>query len=161
MDFVESFGALTLDHRFKRLMHRLLDGANEVYATLGFPFKPRWQSTFSMIADFGPVGVTEVAEQVKLSHPAIIQITDGLLASKLIQAKKDPNDARRRVFVLTAKGRRWEPELKQIWNDLAKAQSDAFRAAGWDVLEQLKKIESELDRRGIHERVLAMRKKSK
>ena len=159
MDYVESFGALTLDHRFKRLMHSLLDQANAVYETLGYPFKPRWQSTFSMIAEEGPVGVTEVAEKVKLSHPAIIQITDGLLKAKLVSAKSDPADARRRVFVLTAKGRRWEPELRQIWNDLAKAQLDAFRAAGWDVLEQLKSIEQELQDRPIHDRVMKMRKR--
>ena len=152
-DYISSFGALTLDHRFKRLMNYLLDQANAVYQEFGVPFRSRWQSTFTLIAQEGPLGVTEIANRVKLTHPAIIQITDGLLKAKLIRAGKDRQDARRRVFQLTAKGEELRPELEQIWRDLARAQLDSFQAAGWQVLKQLDAIETELERQSILDRV--------
>ena len=95
---------------------------------------------------------------MKLSHPAIIQITDGLIRAGLIRPAKDPGDARRRMFHLTPKGRRLMPTLEVIWQDIARAQIEAFRAAGWDVLTQLDRIEEELEETSIQERVVAMRK---
>ena len=54
MDFIESLGALTLDHRLKRIMHHLLENAEEMYKALQLPFRPRWASTYLLLLEAQP-----------------------------------------------------------------------------------------------------------
>lgn len=154
-DFVESLGMLTVDHRFKRMMHRLLGEAGAVYRALGLPVKGRWCSTLLLLEREGGLTVTEVAERVRLSHPAVVQILDDMAGSGLVEKVRDPADGRRRLLSLTPRGRRWMPRLHGVWDALAAAQTEAFAATGCDVLAFLDAANAELDRTSIAERVLA------
>ncbi len=157
MDYVKSLGALTLAHRFKRIMNRLIEDVDEVYQELGIPFKQRWTSTVHLLHEQAPLGVTSIAERLQLSHPAVIQITNGLLKAGLVRAAKDRHDGRRRLFYLTAKGKRLVPELASVWQELEKAQLELFRESGWDVMALLEKVENRMDKKSLHERLQAKR----
>ena len=154
-DFVESLGALTLDHRFKRMMHRLLGEADEIYRALGLPIKSRWCSTLLLLEEEGGLTVGEVAERIRLSHPAIVQILDDMANTGLVSKTQDPTDGRRRILSLSAKGRRWMPKLHAVWDEMTRAQERAFAATGIDMLAALDAANAELDRKSIAERVLA------
>ncbi len=153
-DFVESLGALTLDHRFKRMMHRLLGEADEIYRALGLPIKGRWCSTLLLLEQEVGLTVTEVADRVRMSHPAVVQILDDMANTGLVRKVQDPADGRRRLLSLSAKGRRWMPRLHEAWNEMAKAQEEAFAATGCDVLAIMDAANAELDRKSIAQRVL-------
>lgn len=160
-DFVESLGALTFDHRFKRMLQRLLGEADDIYRSLGLPIKARWCSTLLLLEEEGGLTVTEVAERLRLSHPAVVQSLEDMASTGLVRKVQDPLDGRRRLLSLSPKGKRWMPRLRDVWKEMSRAQTEAFAASGCDMLAALGAANAELDRKSISTRVLArMRRKS-
>jgi DNA-binding MarR family transcriptional regulator len=155
MDFVAQLGGLTLDHRFKRLMQRLLDEAETVYHALDLPIKPRWASTLLLLQRHGPLAVTEIAERLRLTHPAVIQILGEMDQRGLTVAARDDDDGRRRQVTLTTAGRRLMLRLEDVWKELEAVQLRAFQDAGWDVLPLLQRIEERLPAGVLAAEVLA------
>src|SRR4051794_41933586 len=96
MDFIKELGALTLDHRFKRLMQRLLDEAEAIYRALELPVRPRWASTLLLLHRHAPLSVTEIAERLRLSHPAVIQLLRELDEAGIAAGGPAEGDGRRR-----------------------------------------------------------------
>lgn len=158
-DFVESLGILTLAHRFKRMMNRLMDESAEVHRRLGLPIKPRWGSTLLLLEAEGPLTVSEVAERLRLSHSAVVQSLDDMAGMGLVRRAKDAADGRRSVLSLSAKGRRWMPRLHEAWGQLAQVQGEVFAESG-DVLGMLERADAALDEKSICERVLERMKRS-
>ena len=71
VDYIRHLGALVLDHRFRRLTEHFLRVGEECYAELELPFRARWASTYLLLEDSGPLGITEIADALKLTHPAV------------------------------------------------------------------------------------------
>ena len=159
-DFVESLGALTLDHRFKRMLARLLAEADDVYRALGLPIKARWCSTLLLLEQEGGLTVTEVAERLCLSHPAVVQILGDMEGSGLVRRVRDRKDARRRMLSLSPKGKRWMPALHQVWAELARVQATVFDTGEGDMLDALGAATTRLERKSIAERVLERLRRS-
>jgi DNA-binding MarR family transcriptional regulator len=153
-DFVHSLGILTIAHRLKRTMQRLLDESSELHAQMGLKIKPRWGSTLLLLEAEGPLAVTQVAERLRLSHPAVVQSLDDMADMGLVRRAKDPSDGRRSVLSLSAKGRRWMPKLHEVWGHLAHVQEEIFEAAGGDILRTLDRVEAQLNEEGLSHRVL-------
>src|SRR5262245_38776874 len=145
MDFVKSLGALTLAHRFYRLMNRLLDAHEAVYRSLGLPIKPRWVSTLLLLHEHGPLAVTDVAERLVLTHPAVNQLTQDIAAAGLVADARDKADGRRRLLRLTPKALELMPTLKRVWAEFERTQRAVFKAAGCDILAVLESVEERLD----------------
>ena len=154
-DFVEGLGALVLDHRLKRLMQRLLDAAAELYEAQGVPFKPRWVSTFLLLARERELTVTEIARRLRITHPAVIQITNGMSEAGLVEFASDARDARRRLLRLSRKGRALRPRMEAIWNALASEQERLFAECGVAILPVLGDVENLLDEKSLAARVAA------
>jgi DNA-binding MarR family transcriptional regulator len=146
MDFINQLGALMLDHRFKRMMQRLLDEAEAIYSVLNIPIKPRWVSTLLLLEKHGPVAVMDIAEQLSVTHPAVIQLVQDMAEAGLVADVRDESDGRRRLLVLTPAANSLLPTLKRVWEELAKAQAEAFRVAGCDIMSILDRVEGQLDR---------------
>jgi DNA-binding MarR family transcriptional regulator len=154
MDFVKSLGALTLAHRFHRMMNRLLDEHEAVYRSLGLPIKPRWISTLLLLEGHGPLAVTDIAERLALTHPAVNQLARDIAAAGLVTDAKDKADGRRRLLRLTAKAVELLPTLKRVWAELDRAQRAVFRAGGCDILAVLESVEDRLDQAPLSAAVL-------
>ena len=154
MDFVTELGALTLDHRFKRMMQRLLDEAEALYRSLDLPIKPRWVSTLLLLEKHGPLAVMDVADRLSVTHPAVIQLAQDLVAAGLVVDARDEADGRRRFLALAPRGVDLMPTLKRVWAELARGQRDAFRAAGCDILAVLDAVEARLDQTPLASTVL-------
>src|SRR5215208_4704019 len=90
MDYIRQLGPVVLDHRFRRLTEALLRSAEEIYEARGLPFRGRWASTYQLLHQEGPLAVGQIAEQLRLTHPGVIGITDEMLAAELIDAVRDP-----------------------------------------------------------------------
>lgn len=153
-DFIDSLGILTLAHRFKRMMQRLMDESAEIHQRLGLPIKPRWGSTLLLLEAEGPLSVTEVAERLRLTHPAVVQSLDDMAGMGLVRRAKDRSDQRRSVLSLSAKGRRLMPALHEVWEHMARVQAELFNAAGGDVLGTLDRVNAALDEQDLADRVL-------
>jgi DNA-binding MarR family transcriptional regulator len=154
MDYVRELGALVLDHRFRRITEALLRSADELYDARGLPFRARWTSTYQLLYSHGPLGITDLAERLRLTHPAIIGITDAMREEGLVSEARDRNDARRRMVALTARARQLDGELRTLWKALADVQHERFAAAGVDIVPVLDAVEDEMTKRPLTAEVL-------
>lgn len=154
MDYIRELGALVLDHRFRRLTDALLRTADELYAARGLPFRARWTSTYQLLFDEGPLAITDLADNLHLTHPAIIGITDAMREEGLVTDTRDRHDARRRLVALTARARQLDAELRALWTVLADAQRKRFTDAGVDIVAVLTLVEDDLARRPLTTEVL-------
>ena len=144
-DFITELGALVIDHRLRRIVDHLLDAQAQLYAEESIAFEPRWTSTFLLLEEKGPLGVTEIAKSLRYTHPGIIKFTNGMMEVGLVCESEDANDERRRLLQLTPRAKRLSPRLHRIWDALRKTQTDIFQQAGCDILRVLANIDRQLD----------------
>lgn len=154
-DFIKELGYLAIATRMKRLTDALMRGAIEVYQSFDIDFEPRWFALFYLLYSQGSArSISEIAQSLKISHPAVIQISQMLVKKGLIESIQDEEDRRVRRLTLTDKGKGLASALEPIWNDFEIATARMFDAAGIDILDVVQKIESELDKESISERII-------
>ena len=153
-DYITRLGSLVIDHRLRRILDHLLEAQAQVYAQEDIHFEPRWTSTFLLLEEEGPLGVTEIARRLQYTHPGIIKFTNGMIAADLIIQLDDPQDERRRLLQLSPRGKRLAPRLHRIWGALREAQSEIFKQAGCEVLNLLQRVDLELAKCPLAERVM-------
>ncbi|HJU75398.1 MAG TPA: S41 family peptidase [Gemmatimonadaceae bacterium] len=154
MDYIGQLGALVLDHRFRRLTEHFLRVGEECYAELQLPFRARWASTFLLLEGSGPLGITEIADALKLTHPAVIGITDEMRESGIVSSSRDRDDGRRRAIALTAKGRSLSKKLHALWSAMSQAQRHVFAEAECDILAVLDRVDARLAERPLSDDIL-------
>jgi DNA-binding MarR family transcriptional regulator len=154
VDYLRRLGALVLDHRFRRLTEHFLRVGEECYAALQLPFRARWASTYLLLEESGPLGITEIADALKLTHPAVIAITDEMRDAGIVSSARDRDDARRRAIALTAKGRALSKRLHELWSAMTQAQQRIFADAGCDIVAVLDAVDDGLATRLLADEVL-------
>lgn len=155
MDYIRQLGPLVLDHRFRRITESLLRSAEEIYAARGLPFRGRWASTYSLLYKEGPLAIGQIAARLRLTHPAVIGITDEMAQADLVSAVRDPADHRRRVVALTPAAVKMSGELSHLWKEFGDAQRERFAQAGCDIMKILERVEDSFVERPLSAEVLA------
>jgi len=103
-DFIRRHGPAYLAHLLRRLSDELVRGADAWYPEVGVTAPPRTTSTLLALDEYGPLGVTEISNLLRQSHPLVITWIKQLRAQGLVRTRTDKQDRRRTVIVLTAKG---------------------------------------------------------
>jgi DNA-binding MarR family transcriptional regulator/GNAT superfamily N-acetyltransferase len=155
MDFIKELGYLAIATRMKRLTDQFLRGAIQVYQSFNIDFEPRWFALFYLLHSRGAaLSISEIAQSLKMSHPAVIQISQMLIKKELVESSQDDEDRRVRRLKLTNKGKELASALQPVWNDFEIATARMFEGAGIDILDIVQRIESELDNETISERII-------
>lgn len=126
-DFIETQGNVFVAHRLRRASDRIVDQVGEMLAAEGLDVPPRGASMLLMIDERDAIGVVEIAQRLRLSHPLIVRMTQRFEQLGLVEIEVDPDDARRRRLVPTGKGRR-EAEAIRTFNARLSAMFDALFA---------------------------------
>jgi len=155
MDFLKELGYLAIASRMKGLTDRLLRGGSEAYRSLGLDFEPRWFTLFYLLStEASPLSIQEIANALKVSHPAVIQTAQMLVKRGLIRSFQDKVDRRKRRLAVTPKGKELAAQLTPVWNCFLAAVSEFFESAGVDMLEVIQKVEAELDKEEMGSRII-------
>lgn len=131
-----------------------MQDADKVYKSLDIDFEPRWFTVFYLINQKKQITTTELAEQLGYSQPAITQIINSLIKKKIIKAVKSRDDSRKKVITIAPKGEEMLLKLIPVWQEIENAVKELFSSTGYDILLILSKIEAELDKKSIHNRVM-------
>ena len=102
-DFVEAQGSVFLAHRLRRTSDRIVDQVGGMLAAMGLDVPPRGASMLLMLDEHGSIGVVEIARRLRLSHPLIVRMAQRFEELGLVTIETDPDDARRRRLITTAK----------------------------------------------------------
>ena len=153
-DHRASLGALGFTYRVRRLADRIVDAGRRFSETAGVPLEPNWHALLLYLDDHGPVAVTEAAAALRISHPAVIEMTRRMEARGLVTTASDPADGRRRVLALSAQGQALMPEFQRLWAVIADELEQIIdTTTGGDALACLAVIEGQLDEEELDVRV--------
>lgn len=129
----------------KRLTERLYACIDQVYKESQVPFQASWFAPLVTIAAQGAQSITELANEIGLSHPAITHLSKQLLEAGLVKESTDPADGRRRLLSITSDGEQLLRTLKPVWAGITETTNKYFSLAGHDVFAVLKEFEKTLD----------------
>jgi len=153
MNLVEQLGELALATRLKRLSERLHKDVSRVYRDLDTDFQARWFALLYALGTQSPQSVTDLAQTLGLTHPAVNQIAHAMIRRDLLQQTRDPRDERKRLLRLSPQGKALIQRLTPIWEEIRIANAELLAEAGVDLLDDLARIETALEARSMEERV--------
>ncbi len=153
MDLMTALGELALASRLRRLGERLSHDASAVYSEMGIDFDPRWFTLFFALGRRSPQSPGDLAEQLGLTHTAIIQIAAQMTKHGLLEDRRDPKDERRRLLRLSRKGKIRLKMLEPIWEEIRAANAELLGESGATLLANVAAVEIALDAKPMAERV--------
>jgi DNA-binding MarR family transcriptional regulator/predicted N-acetyltransferase YhbS len=153
MDAIEELGALGLASRLKRLSDYLYREVAHVYRDLGAGMEPRWFPVLHLLSVRAPLSITEIADELRLTHAAVNQTAGTMELRGLVRSRKGRPDGRRRILILSRKGHRLVERLRPVWNTIRSRAEELIDEAGVDLLAALDRMEESLSHRSYYERI--------
>ncbi len=151
-DFIKELGALGLGSRLRRLSERLNESVTRIYHDQEVVFEPYWFPIVYLLHKRKELSVTEIAETLSLTHPAIIHSVKKLTKQGYLNSKNDKNDRRRNILSLSPKGRSVVKKLMPVWMRIQKKTDEMLNEADCNLLEIIGQIESALHKKEYYER---------
>lgn len=144
MDLMAQLGPLAFGSRLRRLSDLISKQASAVYESFGIDFDPKWFTLFYLLSRKSPLGVTEIADELGFSHPAIIQLARELELAGLISSEKSEKDSRKRLLSLSEKGRDLLPELEKIWQAIDELNTKLINKQRHNLIFAMEEMEESL-----------------
>jgi DNA-binding MarR family transcriptional regulator/predicted GNAT family N-acyltransferase len=158
MDIIQSLGPLAIASRLKRLSDRLIKDTALIYQQEKVEFEPRWFPAFYLLWQRASLSVTEIARELRVTHPAINQVAGDLEKAGLVVSWRDKADDRKRLLSLSQKGKELTFRLIPIWRDIEEAARDLLDSNAADLMGAMDRIESALDEQEMYDRIQALGK---
>jgi DNA-binding MarR family transcriptional regulator/N-acetylglutamate synthase-like GNAT family acetyltransferase len=159
MKFYSLAGQMALGSRLRRLADTFTADAERLYQLYEVEIDPRWFPVFYMLTNKGSAAITELAEDIGQTHPAVSQVVREMIKANVVETNKCPEDARVNRVSLTARGKVISKRLSPQCADVNIAVDNIFRAAGTNLWAELEAVEYELSKESLYERVSEVRKK--
>jgi len=115
MNIIDESGLLAISTRLQRLAEQLRKDGAMIYKTFGIDFEPKWFPVIYSLHHKGTLSVVEIAAEIGYTHPSTISLLKELEKEKLIRSKKDKDDERKRLLMLTAKGQELIAKMQPVW----------------------------------------------
>lgn len=155
VDTIKELGELAFASRLKRLGERLQRDVSRIYRDLDIEFEARWFSILSALMRRKSMTVTALAEDLRMTHPAINQLAAEMISRKLVLSRKSRQDERKRLLRLSAKGRKVAAALEPVWKSIHLSTRQLIEDAGGGLIPILDRIEERLDDRDMYRRVMS------
>lgn len=152
-DFLRELGYLGFTTRLKRISDAMMHDGRKMYKELEVAIEPNWFVIFKILAKNEKMTVTEIAENIQMSHPSVIAITNKMLSKRFLISTKDKDDSRKRMLYLSKKALDNMPEYQKIWDAGTAVLSKALK--GLDALNFITEMEKRFKQSSFKERTLA------
>lgn len=116
MDFLQQIGFAGLNSRIKRLSDELLYSTRDYYKNAGLDIEPNWHLIFLLLEKHKSLTITEISQELRMSHPACVKIINKMKKQDYIDTKTDENDSRKQLLELSDKAKNKLPELHKHWD---------------------------------------------
>jgi DNA-binding MarR family transcriptional regulator len=152
-DFMAELGELAIASRLRRLSDLYWQGVTTIYRESGIDFEVKWATVFLLIARRGPVAITEISDQLGITHPAVIQIVNELVQHELITSEKSDTDSRKRILTLSPPGQAMIPKMQPAWDAFMAVSRQIFQEQTHNLLLALQETEEKLAEKPFANRV--------
>mgnify|MGYP000148797472 FL=1 len=154
MDHMKKMGCLSLGSRLKRLSDRMYKDVASIYQEQGIDLHPSYYPLFTLLLQQGPLSVTQAAEQLNVSHPAVSKIAGKMINERLLYKTLDPSDERRYFLVLDDKALLLSQKIEPILVQMRLYLDSIIASQQLPILEALDEFERAYNKRGLVNPVL-------
>lgn len=148
-DYIASLDYIGFTARIKRLSDLLIYSARAHYKTIDIGIEPNWHLIFLILKDKKQLTITDIAQHLRLSHPAVIKIISKMKTSGYIKSTAGLLDQRKQYISLSNKALKDLPRFESEWR---KIEAVIKALIDKDFLEKLTEIEHKLETNSFIER---------
>src|SRR4029077_4264913 len=112
-NIIDELAELAIGARMKRLYDSLSKDVMKIYAEHNLDFETKYFTLFYLISKRGSISIMDIADELSLSHPGVINLAKELEKKGYIQSMKSPEDNRKRLLCLSKKGVKALPEFEK------------------------------------------------
>lgn len=156
MNSIDELGILALSTRLQRLSEQLRKDGALLYKSFDIEFEPKWFPVVFTLHNRGVLSVVEIANEIGYTHPSTISLLKELEKNKLIRSKKDKEDERKRLIVLTTKGQDLIVEMKPVWDIISQVLNEITDNQN-NLLKAINETESKIANQSFLERALQLK----
>lgn len=153
MDYLEKIGLAGLNSRIKRLSDELLYSTRDYYKKVGLDIEPNWHLIFLLLEEHGSLTVTEISQELRMSHPACVKIINKMKKKNYITSKTDKNDSRKQLLELSDKAKARLPEFIKHWDAGTKTTEQLIKRSP-HFIQELTEIEKMVSDKNYMQRTL-------
>ena len=152
MNIIDEIGILAISTRLQRLSEQLRKDGALIYKSFGIDFEPKWFPVIYTLHIKEMLSVVEIASEIGYSHPSTISLLKELEKQKIISSKKDKLDERKRLIVLTAKGKELVVKMQPVWTVMRNALNEITDNQN-NLLRAIEETEQKLATQGFFQRI--------
>ena len=123
-----------------------------IFVLVGLEIPVRSSSLVTALKRQDRSSAADLARELGFSHQLVLQKAAGLLERGLVVREDDPKDRRRRVFRLTAKGRRQADLLDELSPKIVQVYDELYEELGVNLNRALISAAEALRSRSLEER---------
>jgi DNA-binding MarR family transcriptional regulator len=151
MSIINELGLLGMASRLQRLADMLRKDAAAIFRKYNSDFNIKWYPVILVVSRQIQVSLSELASELKYTHPSIIQLINEMEDERLVRSSDHKKDGRKRMISLTEKGRRKMEEIKPIVAGFEKVMAEITDTEN-NLLLALEEVERELRKESLFER---------
>ncbi|WP_411897405.1 MarR family winged helix-turn-helix transcriptional regulator [Elizabethkingia occulta] len=156
MNVINEAGILAISTRLHRLSEQLRKDGALIYQTFGIDFELKWFPVIFTIYKKEVAGVVEIANEIGYTHPSTINLLKELENKELIQWEKDKQDERKRLFMLTSKGKELIEKMQPVWELMSKILGDIADNEN-NLLKAIDQAEEKIASQSFYQRALQLK----
>ncbi len=149
-----TLGCLSLGSRLKRLSDRMYKDVASIYQQQGIELNPTYFPLFNLLHQHGPLSVTQAADILNVSHPAISKIAVKMQQAELIYKTPDADDERRYFLALDKKSMHLLSKIDPILREMRTHLDTLINAQKHPLLDSLTEFEHIYEQTGLVKPVL-------
>jgi ribosomal protein S18 acetylase RimI-like enzyme/DNA-binding MarR family transcriptional regulator len=153
-DFLIEQGEFAIPSRLKRIAQKIANDSLEIYKQEQIDFEPGWFNFVSLLHQKGELSVMEIAHQLRISHPAIVQTISKLKAKNYVKTSSSSTDSRVTLVKLTELGNNSFHLFKSAAQKIEGSIKELIDEVDPNFMLHLNQIEEILISKGVLARVL-------
>ncbi|QKX03456.1 GNAT family N-acetyltransferase [Aquimarina sp. TRL1] len=158
MNFFERVGKMALGTRLRMLSELLMDDAKLVYDMYGVSLKPKWFPVFYVISQEESASITEIAKEIGHSHPSVSKTVKEMIKEGILKEKKDQEDGRRTILLLSEKGKEIAITIKDQYIDVENAVEEMLKDTRHNIWKAIEELEYLVEQQSMVSRVMKQKK---
>ena len=155
-DIISQLGPLAIGARMRRLTDIFSRDVAVIYKEHNLDFEAKYFVLFYLISERDGIGIMEIADELSLTHPAIIHLAKELEKKGYIKSVKSETDSRKRLLKLSPKGKAALPEFKKVWDKIQKLNTQLMKKQQNNLIKAIEEMEALLEEKSFYKRLISM-----
>ena len=156
MSVIDDLNELAIGARMKRLYDLFAKDVILIYQDEKLNFEPKYFTLYYLISKKGEIGITEIADELNLTHPGVIHLAKELEALGYIQSGKSASDSRKRILKLSEKGIESLDKFQRVWEKILLLNQSLFNNQQHNLLTAIMETENQLNAKPYYQRFKEM-----